>query len=218
MFELNFREERYLAFEGAGAISSWRIELTGDFRQFDYGTISDVVLHMRYTAREGEGGERFKDEVASELQRSINELALAEGRRGLFRLFSAKRDFSAEWHRFLHPAASSGDQTLTVLLTKDRFPFLYQNSTITINKVEVLIRASIPDPFSLATDPAPTRSMTDWHGLLRAEYMARPGFQPDASGPAWILSAWLEDATHSHRRVIPDELEDMFVVCHYSIA
>ena len=24
-----------------------------DFRQFDYDTISDVVLHIKYTAREG---------------------------------------------------------------------------------------------------------------------------------------------------------------------
>jgi hypothetical protein len=28
MFELNFRDERYLPFEGAGAISTWQLELT----------------------------------------------------------------------------------------------------------------------------------------------------------------------------------------------
>jgi hypothetical protein len=27
LFELNFRDERYLPFEGTGAISSWRLEL-----------------------------------------------------------------------------------------------------------------------------------------------------------------------------------------------
>ena len=27
LFELNFRDERYLPFEGAGAVSEWRIEL-----------------------------------------------------------------------------------------------------------------------------------------------------------------------------------------------
>ena len=29
MFELNFRDERYLPFEGGGAISTWRMELPG---------------------------------------------------------------------------------------------------------------------------------------------------------------------------------------------
>jgi hypothetical protein len=54
MFELNFRDERYLPFEGAGAISTWQLELTQDpaLRQFAYDTISDVILHVRYTSRE----------------------------------------------------------------------------------------------------------------------------------------------------------------------
>ena len=51
LFETNLRDERYLPFEGAGVISEWRIELPGDFRAFDYEP--DVVLHLRYTARDG---------------------------------------------------------------------------------------------------------------------------------------------------------------------
>ena len=53
LFELNFHDERYLPFEGAGAVSTWRLELPARFRQFDYDTISDVILHVRYTARDG---------------------------------------------------------------------------------------------------------------------------------------------------------------------
>ncbi len=55
LFELNFRDERYLPFEGAGAISRWRLELPTVSRQFDYLTISDVVMQLSYTAREGGG-------------------------------------------------------------------------------------------------------------------------------------------------------------------
>jgi hypothetical protein len=43
VFELNFHDERYLPFEGAGATSKWRIELPDKLRQFDYDTISDVI-------------------------------------------------------------------------------------------------------------------------------------------------------------------------------
>ncbi len=49
------RDERYLPFENSGVVSEWQLELPADVRQFDYDTISDVILHMRYTAREGGG-------------------------------------------------------------------------------------------------------------------------------------------------------------------
>src|SRR5215510_385406 len=47
LFETNMRDERYLPFEGQGAISSWRIELPKTFQAFDYNSISDVVLQVR---------------------------------------------------------------------------------------------------------------------------------------------------------------------------
>jgi hypothetical protein len=52
LFDFNFRDERYLPFEGAGAISEWRLELPAELRQFDYNSIKDIVLHVSYTARE----------------------------------------------------------------------------------------------------------------------------------------------------------------------
>jgi hypothetical protein len=54
VFELFFVSDRYMPFEGAGAISSWRLELP-DARlpSFDCGTIADVVVHMCYTALNG---------------------------------------------------------------------------------------------------------------------------------------------------------------------
>ena len=63
VFELSFRDERYLPFEGASAISEWSLELFNDvdadfgkpLRQFDYGTITDAILHVKYTAREDSG-------------------------------------------------------------------------------------------------------------------------------------------------------------------
>jgi len=59
LFETSLRDERFLPFEGAGAISRWRLELPGSVPQFDYDTISDVILHLRYTARDG--GESMRD-------------------------------------------------------------------------------------------------------------------------------------------------------------
>src|SRR5205814_264838 len=64
VFDLNFRDDRYLPFEGAGVISNWKLECNGkyvvdgnlvDLSQFDYNSISDVILHIRYTSREDAG-------------------------------------------------------------------------------------------------------------------------------------------------------------------
>ena len=69
VFDFNFRDERYLPFEGAGAISDWQIELATEkeLRQFDYSTISDVILHVRYTAEENGG--LFKEGAVDYLKR-----------------------------------------------------------------------------------------------------------------------------------------------------
>ena len=53
LFESNLHDERFLPFEGMGAISAWRIELPADFRPFDYDSIVDVIVHIHYTARDG---------------------------------------------------------------------------------------------------------------------------------------------------------------------
>ena len=53
MFQTNLNDARYLPFETKGAVSSWRVQLPQCFRSFDYETIADVVLTVRYTARDG---------------------------------------------------------------------------------------------------------------------------------------------------------------------
>ena len=53
LFQLRFDDERYLPFEGAGAISTWRIELRQADNAIDLSQLTDVVLTLAYTARNG---------------------------------------------------------------------------------------------------------------------------------------------------------------------
>src|SRR5204862_2197192 len=53
LFEMSHQDERYLPFEGCGAVGTWKLELRAVYPEFDYRTISDVVLNLRYTARDG---------------------------------------------------------------------------------------------------------------------------------------------------------------------
>ena len=105
MFEMAFQDSRYLPFEGAGVISTWSLELfndnTNDFgtslRQFDYSTIADVILHVKYTAREDAGP--FKTAAIQNL-RDYFELDNATPS---FRFFDLPREFPTQWYRFLNP-------------------------------------------------------------------------------------------------------------------
>lgn len=48
LFELRFDDDRYLPFEGAGAISSWRLELPQANNALDLSQVTDVVLTLSY--------------------------------------------------------------------------------------------------------------------------------------------------------------------------
>jgi hypothetical protein len=104
-FELQFREERLLPFEGVGAhvaagdSDPWEFKLSGG-NELDYDTISDLVLHLRYTARQG---------------RADTYVAGAENRKRLFRL---KHDFADAWQTYQETAQPA---TFSAVLTTQHF-------------------------------------------------------------------------------------------------
>lgn len=83
LFGSNLRDEQYLPFEGAGAISRWRIELPPDREAFDLDSISDVVLQLRYTARDGGATLRAA---------ALDSLVAGTARRGTRRRSARSRD------------------------------------------------------------------------------------------------------------------------------
>ncbi|NEQ35259.1 MAG: hypothetical protein F6K40_02635 [Okeania sp. SIO3I5] len=66
MFELNFGDDRYLPFEGTGAVSNWRLELNGKKGSYNPADLLDVTIKLRYTAKQG--GSRFANEVKGVLK------------------------------------------------------------------------------------------------------------------------------------------------------
>jgi hypothetical protein len=110
LFELNFRDERYLPFEGAGAISKWTVSLPKSTNGFDVSAVSDVILHIRYTARDG--GSSFHDDVTGAV--------VASSRYGK-RLFSLRTEFPEVWSRLLEHAAT--DHTFTFSVDESMFPY-----------------------------------------------------------------------------------------------
>jgi receptor-binding and translocation channel-forming TcA subunit of Tc toxin/ABC toxin-like protein/neuraminidase-like protein/PA14 domain-containing protein/virulence plasmid A protein len=147
LFELNFRDERYLPFEGAGVISQWHLELLKEFRPFDYDTISDVVLHIRYTAREG-GGMLRKGAVAN-LKAAIEAAQAA----GSVRLFSVRHEFSTEWARFQNQTPGANQRfELALTLREEHYPFWSRGHLKEVEGVDILARITkdpIPDSLDI---------------------------------------------------------------------
>ena len=108
VFNLNFEDERYLPLEGSGVIGTYALELPQTLRPFDYGTISDVVLHFRYTARDG--GSALRTLASNTVRERLNVLALAAGRTGLYQAFDLRRDRPDVWNRLI----TAGSTTLEI--------------------------------------------------------------------------------------------------------
>jgi Tc toxin complex TcA C-terminal TcB-binding domain len=124
LFETNLHSERYLPFEGSGVISRWQLELPADPskddpQQFDYDTIADVIIHIRYTAREG--GDLLRKGAVKTLK-SLTESAEAAGS---VRLFSIRHKFPSEWAKFksIKIGGSTPVAELRLNLREDFYPF-----------------------------------------------------------------------------------------------
>ena len=132
LFNLDFRDERYLPFEYAGAVSRWKLELPGKVPQFDYRTISDVVMSMAYTARDG--GDDYRTTVQNALEAAFND-AFADPDIAT-QLFVVHRAFPNEWAQFLNPAETDTDQVLTLPIKEQHFPVFARRWGFVIKSVE----------------------------------------------------------------------------------
>ena len=136
MFEVNLTSERYLPFEGSGAVSEWQLELPSDIRQFNYDTISDVVLHVRYTAREG--GTVLRNAAVGNLKAGIEEARML----GSVRLFSVRHEFPSAWAKFKSAPNGSPWRELSLDLREEHYPFWSKGSLEVIKRIDIYARSA----------------------------------------------------------------------------
>lgn len=158
LFETNLQDERYLPFEGAGAVSTWRIELPTELRPFDYDTITDGILHMRITAREGPP--QFKNAARDQLRSSLNEITRPDTRTGLFEAVSLASEAPDAWHQLSTP---SGDTVTEVDMGSDQFPAIFRDEGIEINEVVLLMepREAVSDEIDETDEVTVNVTLTD---------------------------------------------------------
>ena len=213
LFELAFRDERYLPFEGAGVAGSrWRLEMDPDCNGFDFKTLPDVVLHVRYTARDG--GAPLKSAAKAALKEAIG----AEAARPQTRMFSMKHEFPTEWYQLTRTAAAS----CTISLVQERFPSLFKGKTLTTGKVGIyaVLKDGVKPSASLKvglTPPAGTEVAFDlgikakWQNILAPKAMQDMNtvVNTTPADAAWVLSTKSGD--------VAKEVDDLLLVCEYAI-
>jgi hypothetical protein len=224
MFELDFRDERYLPFEGAGAVSTWRIEMPKDCNAFAFNTISDVVLRLHYTAREGGSGLRTAAKSA------LNTAIANSATMPLSRLFSLKHEFSEAFLELMGGPLTA--QAATVKIEQKHFPSLLSNRTIIASEIHVFLRPvkeirtdtakdniSVPDDATLAIShpqpPADTvmaAKNTNWTKWPDASYEMKKVALAIPAG--FRIIEQLKIAATGLKKA---EIEDVLVLVKYTV-
>lgn len=157
VFELNFKDERYMPFEGAGVISTWKLSLPADFKQFNYSTITDVIIHMRYTSVDG--GDKLKTAASGALLNYLTSVEDLSQQEGLFTLFDVQHDFPNEWYKATQVPVPAGTTSRTINLANlaDRLPVFTKGKKIEGTDIILMTSAKLKfsDLFLADTPPAP---------------------------------------------------------------
>ncbi|GKT67547.1 putative toxin subunit [Colletotrichum tofieldiae] len=144
-FELSFRDERYVPFEGAGAISNWTLELPGVQPQFAYDSISDVVLHVRYTSNDGGAGLR---KAAMETLNAALETASSG-----HILVDLRNEYASAWATVVSAAGDAKDRVMTMPMMESAVPFYLRGSRAVAKSMYILSDVQLPDAI-LSGDPS----------------------------------------------------------------
>lgn len=141
LFERILRDDRPLPFEGAGAHSTWKIELGGAYPSFDRQSMPDILLQVLFTSRLGVDQAKVKG--------ALDDLFKKVGEDELAILMSVKEDFPTEWEAFV-----AGNRDLSVSLRAEHFPYFVIGSGKSIELKSLVFYAG-EDPLRKVKSFAP---------------------------------------------------------------
>ena len=145
-------DSRYLPFEGAGAISDWKLELPSA-NEIDITTVSDVQIHLLFTSLNGDGA------FVQAAKQSLAANAPTSGTK----VFSAANDFPVSstapagtlspWQSFFATPGGT-DQVLTLPISASKFPSWTRGKKINVNALTVYAASWSGGSFTLEPQAA----------------------------------------------------------------
>ncbi|WP_437597402.1 neuraminidase-like domain-containing protein [Sorangium sp. So ce590] len=228
LFEPNLRDERYLPFEGAGVLGTYKIELPAANNRFDIAAVSDVILHIRYTAR--------SDGALAAAAKEYYDAHPPVRRR----LFSLRSELPAEWARFLMaPSDNNVPQELSIPLTPEMFPYAPATRKVALTSVTfyarwngkvaytsgVALEVLVAPPGATATERAlPGYPDNNARSTGKSATLSLSNNERDLG--TWTLSASsaavgeiaqaLTTTTTPASHRLNDTLQDIYLLCEYS--
>ncbi|WP_414621865.1 neuraminidase-like domain-containing protein [Calothrix sp. CCY 0018] len=162
LFELNFNDERYLPFEGTGAISTWELELKGKRGSYNLDQLTDITVNVQYTAMQG--GKDFALGVKGMLKPYQTT-----------RYFNIANEFANEWGEFL----DSDSNELILTLSRDLFPDI---SSSKISGIYTQFDLYEPGEISMMLNNQ------DDLPLQNGKYVTTPGLNISNQTSNWVLT------------------------------
>ena len=200
-------------------------------RQFDYDTISDVILHLNYTARENGG--LFKEKATAYMKDFVMNAADVN-QQPLTQMFSMRHEFPTEWYKFLHPAALGGEQLLNFTVGKVRFPFFVQERDIVVMKTELFAKCAQAGAYHAVLSYVNLDGDTVTSSQITMPQVAKYGNinmatlnltdaglsldELDIGAPMSLKLKHNLAPDYTKLAASPPELEDLMVVLHYKVA
>jgi peptidoglycan hydrolase-like protein with peptidoglycan-binding domain len=211
LFELSFADERLLPFEGAGAVSEWHLSLPAESNAFDFSTISDVILHVRYTATQST--------TPAHVNAARANLAATLPPAGV-RLLDMKSEFASEWYRFLSPGPGV-DQVLTLAIGLEHLPFYARSRQITLTGIDLFVASAHAGSFDaviqvpgVAVAP-PSDSVGPDPAYGNVNHLAKA-----FAVPASLLGTWTimlkKDAAADFRSLAAEDISDAYVILRFT--
>lgn len=124
LFELKFDDEKYLPFEGTGAISTWELRMPKAANRFCFEELKEVTLHLQYTALDG-GMECARELIQTQ------ELKYHADHRNV----SIREEFPGIWEQFL-TADQNGQHQLKLNISEKFFNINLKPNTFQLGKEE----------------------------------------------------------------------------------
>ena len=113
-------------FDQAG-ISTWRLELPQAVRQFNYQTISDVILHLKYTARDA--GSSLRTLAEATLKDQLDGMQQQLSQTGLHVDLNLAHHLPNAWHVL----QQTGKVDITI--DQSRLPYMAQTMDAVVGNV-----------------------------------------------------------------------------------
>ncbi len=202
LFELNFNDERYLPFEGTGAVSSWQLEMPLEDNSINFDSLSDVIIQLKYTALSG--NIEFKNSVKK-----------ARGNYNGSHIFSLAQEFSAGWNDFIEQTPSSTSPS-TLSFTIDASRWRRNMSAYSVSGLALYCEGKQADSLAKLTLTADdtTVSFSKWskEGIAIGEVNNTPLTESNAISLSLPTQTWTLKGT----KTIPDSVTNLILVVAFS--